>query len=49
MIGEDVLRTGLEKLYEGIFPLTEKERLENEIDLLKQKQVEAECKLKALN
>lgn len=48
-IGEDVLRTGLEKLYEGRFPFTEKDKLEKEIELLKQKQAEAERKLKALN
>lgn len=48
-IGEDVLRTGLEKLYEGRFPLTEKEKLEKEIEHHKKKQVEAESKLKALN
>jgi hypothetical protein len=48
-IGEDVLRTGLEKLYEGRFPLTEKERLEKEFIHLEKKKAEVEQKLKALN
>jgi predicted ATPase len=41
-IGEDILRTGLEKLYEEKFSLTEKQRIVKEIEHLKKK-------LKALN
>jgi predicted ATP-dependent endonuclease of OLD family len=48
-IGEDVLRTGLEKLYEGRFPLSDKERLEKEFIHLEKKKAEVEQKLKALN
>lgn len=48
-IGEDVLRTGLEKLYEGRLPLTEKDKLEKEFKHLEKRKAEVEKKLNALS